>query len=187
MKVLSRSLVSKAMQSLDQSCLSSGCIGRPLKSSTGGSHWVTSNSGPPVSCVLVLVTKFPLCSWEHDTILYTKPKLRPTLNPYLETYPDETKARCCQCYLFPKWDSCDLCSAVSVLPSGSPVLSILILHGNGQPTCRDSSLFFKFSVMPFKVCSRWTHCELAAFLFQSYLGCFYLPSPEHRYWRGIPS
>lgn len=156
MKVLSRSLISKAVQSLDQSCPSSGCIWRTLKSSTGASHPVTSNSRPPVPCVLVLVTKFPLGSWEHDTILYTMPKPRPNFNPHLQTYPDKTKAWCCQSYLFPKWYSYDLYSAVSMLPSRSPVLSILILYGHGQPTCRDSSLFFQFSVMPFKACSRWT-------------------------------
>lgn len=124
MEVLSRSLISKAVQSLGQSCPSSGCVGRTLKGSTGALHPVTLNSNLPVTCVEVLVTKFPLGSWEHDTILYTMPKPRPNFNPHLQTYPDKTKACCCRSYLFPKWYSRDLCSAVSMLPSRSPVLSI---------------------------------------------------------------
>lgn len=108
--------MSKVVQSLDQSCPSTGCFGRTLKSSTGASQPLTSASGPPVPCVLVLVTKFPLGSWEHDTILYPMPKVRPNFNPHLQTYPDKTKPWCCQSYLFMKWDSCDLCSAFSALP-----------------------------------------------------------------------
>lgn len=176
--------MSKVVQSLDQRCPSTRCFGRTLKSSTGASHPVTSASSLPVPCVLVLVTKFPLGSWEHDTILYLMPKVRPSFNPHLQTYPGLVLPN--PIYL---WSGTPvICAQQSqhCLPE-SPVLNILFLHGHGQPIWGNSSLFFQFSVMTFKACSRWTPRELTAFLFQSYLGCYYLPSPGHRCWRGIPS
>lgn len=67
MEVLSRSFLSKAVQSLNQSCPPSWSLGRSLISSTGASHPVIRASSPPVSCVLDLVTRLPPGSWEHRT------------------------------------------------------------------------------------------------------------------------
>lgn len=66
MKVSWRSLVSKVVWSLSQSCPPSGYFGRTLISKPGVSHLVILPSSPPVPCVLVLVTREGLvvrCGW----------------------------------------------------------------------------------------------------------------------------
>lgn len=103
-KVLSRSLVSKAVSNLDQSCPLSGSFNRTLIGGSGASHPVIFASSPSVSCVLFLVTRFLPGSWEGDIMLCPVSKLRPTCNPQLQIYSDKTKkAWCCHSHPFPKW------------------------------------------------------------------------------------
>lgn len=90
-KVLLRSLVSKAVSNLDQSCSLCGSFNRRLIGISGTSHPIILASSCSVSCVLFLVTRLLPGFWEGDIMLCPVSKLRPTCHPQLQMCSDKTK------------------------------------------------------------------------------------------------